>query len=60
MNLNKLALLREELQNLKKAADFLGFSLERSRDFVNRANWSPEELERLESDNFVQEYSDRR
>ncbi len=47
--MNKLALLREELQNLKRAADFLGFSLDRSRELVNCENWSPEELERLES-----------
>ncbi len=49
MKIDKLALLKEELLNLDKAAEYLSFSLERCRELVERSNWCPEELERLES-----------
>jgi len=42
-------MLRDELKNLENAAEYLKYSLNRSREIVTGKNWTPEELERLES-----------
>ncbi|TAN53654.1 MAG: hypothetical protein EPN21_00965 [Methylococcaceae bacterium] len=49
MNTNKLLILREELNNLQQAADYLQYSMDRTHTLLEQQNWSPEELERLES-----------
>jgi hypothetical protein len=49
MNVDKLLLLQEELRNLENAAAHLRFSINRTQDLLNRQDWQPEELERLES-----------
>lgn len=46
---DKLLLLREELDNLDKAASHLAFSVDRTRALIIRKEWTLEELERLES-----------
>lgn len=46
---DKLLLLREELDNLDKAASHLAFSVDRTRALITRKEWTLEELERLES-----------
>jgi uncharacterized protein YutE (UPF0331/DUF86 family) len=46
---DKLLLLREELDNLDKAASHLAFSVDRTRALIARKEWTLEELERLES-----------
>lgn len=49
MNADRLALLRQEMNNLEAAADLLRFSLRRTGKLIQRTAWSPQELERLES-----------
>lgn len=49
MKQEKIQWLREEIANLELAATHLEFSLDRSRELIDRASWSLEELERLES-----------
>ena len=49
MKQEKIQWLREEIANLELAATHLAFSLDRSRELIDRASWSLEELERLES-----------
>ena len=49
MNADKLSLLREELADLEKAADFLRYSLQRTQGLLPGNNWPAEELERLEA-----------
>jgi uncharacterized protein YutE (UPF0331/DUF86 family) len=49
MMADKIELLREEMINLELAATHLQYSLTRSQQLVDRATWSLEELERLES-----------
>ncbi len=49
MNTDKWLLLKEELQDLESAATHLRFSINRTQDLLNQQEWSPEELERLES-----------
>ncbi|WP_295405662.1 hypothetical protein [uncultured Thiocystis sp.] len=49
MKPEKLQWLREEIANLELAAIHLRFSLDRSRELIDRPSWSLEELERLES-----------
>jgi hypothetical protein len=49
MTSDKIQWLRDELVNLDLAATHLRFSLDRSRELIDRPAWSLEELERLES-----------
>ena len=49
MNTDKLLLLQEELRDLENAATHLRFSISRTQELLNRQDWQPEELERLES-----------
>ncbi len=49
MNPDKLLLLRNELDNLDKAAAYLAASIERSSGLAGRSDLGAEELERLES-----------
>ena len=49
MNTDKLLLLQEELRELENAATHLRFSISRTQELLNRQDWQPEELERLES-----------
>ena len=42
-------LLEEQLRHMAQAADYLGFSYERSREIIHRTDWTPEQMERLES-----------
>lgn len=49
MTVEKLEFLRDELARLRSAADYLGYSLERCRELIERDSWTPDELERLES-----------
>jgi hypothetical protein len=49
VNADKLTLLQRELVDLDKAAAHLRFSLDRTRGLLDRRDWDPEELERLES-----------
>lgn len=49
MNPDKLLLLRNELNNLDKAAAYLATSIDRSSGLAGRSDLSAEELERLES-----------
>lgn len=49
MKHEKLQWLRDEMTDLEAAASHLSFSLERSRELIDRPVWSLEELERLES-----------
>lgn len=49
MNSDKLLLLRNELDNLDRAAAYLAASIQRSGNLIGRGDLGPEELERLES-----------
>lgn len=49
MNRDKLLLLRNELDNLDKAAAYLATSIGRSANLLGRTDLSADELERLES-----------
>lgn len=49
MNRNKLEWLGEELAGLQAAAGHLEYSLLRCLPLIGHAEWSPEQLERLES-----------
>ncbi len=49
MNPDKLLLLRNELNNLDKAAAYLATSIDRSSGLAGRSDLGAEELERLES-----------
>jgi hypothetical protein len=49
MNSDKLLLLRNELDNLDKAAAYLAASIERSSGLAGRSDLGAEQLERLES-----------
>jgi hypothetical protein len=49
MTSEKLALLQDELSALQSASNHLRYSLERCHDLMGRANWTTEELERLEA-----------
>jgi hypothetical protein len=49
MKADKVQWLRDEMANLELAATHLRFSLNRSRELIDRPVWSLEELERLES-----------
>jgi uncharacterized protein YutE (UPF0331/DUF86 family) len=49
VNQDKLHLLRNELDNLDKAAAYLAASVGRSGNLLGRGDLSPDELERLES-----------
>lgn len=49
MKADKVQWLRDEMVNLELAATHLRFSLDRSRELIDRPVWSLEELERLES-----------
>ena len=42
-------LLREQLQHMAQAAEYLAFSYDRGREVIHRTDWTPEQLERLES-----------
>ncbi|PIX98220.1 MAG: hypothetical protein COZ24_01170 [Hydrogenophilales bacterium CG_4_10_14_3_um_filter_63_21] len=46
---DKLLLLHDEIADLHQAADHLRFSLERTRALLPGADWSPEDMERLEA-----------
>jgi hypothetical protein len=49
MNADKWLLLQEELQDLDNAATHLRYSINRTKDLLDQKEWTPEELERLES-----------
>lgn len=49
MTHDKLLLLKEGLQHLDQAATHLAFSQARTKNLIHSDNWTPEELERLES-----------
>lgn len=49
MNADKLSLLRDQLRDLEKAAAHLRFSVDRTAQLLDRRDWQPQELERLES-----------
>jgi uncharacterized protein YutE (UPF0331/DUF86 family) len=49
MKTNLAPLLREQLQHMTQAADYLAFSYDRSREIIHQADWTPEQMERLES-----------
>ncbi|WP_296704820.1 hypothetical protein [Thiocapsa sp. UBA6158] len=49
MKSDQIQWLRDEMVNLELAATHLRFSLDRSRELIDRPVWSLEELERLES-----------
>lgn len=49
MSAPKLEMLREEIETLKQAAFYLQHSLQRTHDLARTNNWTPEELERIES-----------
>jgi len=49
VNPDKFLLLRNELDNLDKAAAYLAASVERSGSLLGRGDLGPEEMERLES-----------
>jgi len=49
VNADKLLLLKDQLRDLEKAAAHLRFSVDRTAQLLDRRDWQPEELERLES-----------
>ena len=49
MKIDKILLLREELEHLAQAAAHLTFSKNRTNAIIQQENWTDEELERLES-----------
>lgn len=49
MKADKHLLLDEALRGLEKAAEHLRFSIGRTKGLLERRDWQPEELERLES-----------
>ena len=49
MNTDKLLLLQEGLAHLEQAASHLALSHDRTLAIIRQENWTPEELERLES-----------
>jgi len=49
MNADKLSLLREELADLEKAADFLCYSLQRTQGLLPGNDWPIGELDHLET-----------
>jgi hypothetical protein len=49
MKIDKILLLREELEHLTQAAAHLTFSQNRTNTIIQQENWTDEELERIES-----------
>lgn len=46
---DKILLLQKELEHLQQAEKYLEFSQTRAKRVIQQKNWTPEELERLES-----------
>lgn len=49
MKPDPVLLLQEYLQHMRQAADYLAFSYERSQEIIDQLEWTPEQMERLES-----------